>query len=102
MLSCRQIAAEMQGLALKTNTITFSSFAPAAKQRNLDFNHHQFSVGGWWSATFGSLLEQDWNNPSRQIDQEWWPVPNFDETVYRSVAEAFPKFEPHLRTIQLM
>lgn len=100
MLSCRQIAAEMQGLALNTNTITFSSFAPAAKQRNLDYYNSELVY--WWNKTFRSLLEQDWNNPSRQIAKEWWPVPNFDESVYRSVAEAFPKFEPHLRTIQLM
>jgi hypothetical protein len=30
MLSCRQIAAEMSGLALKTNTITFRPVAPDA------------------------------------------------------------------------
>lgn len=100
MLSCRQIAAEMQGLALKSNTITFSSFAPAAKQRNLSYYAGEFRA--WWMETFECLREQDWINPSRQTDEEWWPVPNFDESVYRIVAEAFPKFEPHLKTIQLM
>lgn len=102
MLSCRQIAAEMQGLALKSNTITFSSFAPAAKQHNLRYFHHDGYIRRWWNRTFKCLLEEDWINPSRQTDEEWWPVPNFDESVYRIVAEAFPKFEPHLKTIQLM
>lgn len=98
MLSCRQIAAEMQGLALKTNTITFSSSAPAAKQRNLAC----YKLHGWWRKTFSCLQEQDCSKPSFETDGEWWPVPNFDESVCRTVAEAFPKFEPHLRIIQLM
>ncbi|KAI7778828.1 hypothetical protein LA080_001609 [Diaporthe eres] len=100
MLSCRQIAAEMQGLALNTNTITFSSCSPAAKQRNIAYC--QVTSYGWWNRTFSCLWEEDSRNPSNQDNDEWWPVPNFDESVCRTIAEAFPKFEPHLRTIQFM
>lgn len=98
MLSCRQIAAEMRGLALKTNTITFRPVAPAAKQKNL----HYLSArkGDWWDAVFQSLQEKNFHHPLRSSHSDWWPVPNFDESICRIVSEEFPKFEPHLRLIQ--
>ncbi|KAL1863875.1 hypothetical protein Daus18300_008024 [Diaporthe australafricana] len=100
MLSCKQIAQEMQGLALKTNIITFSCVAPPAKRRNLDY--HCSTIHHLWNKVFRCLLEGDYDHPLRQSEQEWWPVANFDESVYRMVADAFPKFKPHLRTIQLL
>lgn len=100
MLSCQQIAAEMEGLALKTNTITFTSVAPDAKQSNLSFFDYQMKE--WWDETFDRLFEKNFNHPLRQSRLDWWPVANFDDSVYRTVAEEFPKFEPHLRMIQLL
>lgn len=98
MLSCRQIAAEMRGLALKINTITFTTVAPDAKQSNL--RYFEKTAPDWWDAVFKCLQEKDFNHPLRSSAKDWWPVPNFDESVCRAVSEAFPKFEPHLRLIQ--
>lgn len=99
MLSCQQIAGEMHGLALKLNTITFSSVVvPDKKQQNMYyyFQHRSLFV----NRLFTHLQEKNFNHPLRQSDSDWWPEPNFDESVCRTVAEAFPKFEPHLRHIQ--
>ncbi|KAG8157954.1 hypothetical protein KVR01_012226 [Diaporthe batatas] len=98
MLSCRQIAAEMRGLALKTNVITFRPVAPPAKQSNLQYLLN--SKDEWWDAVFQSLQEKNFNHPLRSSRKDWWPVPNFDESICRTVSEEFPKFEPHLRLIQ--
>lgn len=99
MLSCRQIAAEMKGLALKTNTITFRPAGPDAKQKNLFYLWN--AVGSdWWGAVFESLQEKDFDHPLRLSAGDWWPVPNFDESICRMVSEEFPKFGPHLRLIQ--
>lgn len=100
MLSCQQIAQEMQGLALKTNTITFTSVSPPAKRGNI--RHFEKWMGSFWDRAFKCLQEKDFNHPLRQSERDWRPVPNFDDSVYTTVANAFPKFEPHLRIIRTL